>query len=147
MEKPPFLFKTSVEWTGEKDGRTGSPGKPEVVCTCPPPFCENGRTDLWSPEDFFVSSIEMCVMMTFIWFAERAERTFVSYKSTAKGHVDFVDGKAMFTKVEVFPKITVSEEKLVKKIRLILKGAVKNCLVSASCKTEVVVTPEISVEK
>jgi len=143
MAAKPITYKTSVEWTGGHQGTIHSPKKEDVTVTCPPPFCN--LDDLWSPEDFFVGSVEMCLMMTFLWFADRAELPIVSYKSHAIGTVEYIDGKAQFTKVEIFPSLEVSDDRIARKTKTLLRGAERNCLVSASIKTQVLVTAEIHV--
>ena len=137
-------YHTSTRWTTGHQGVAGSPKKVDVEVVCPPPFCHE-RDDLWSPEEYFVSSVEMCLMMTFIYFADRGELPFVSYESRATGTVEFVDGKAKFTKVDIYPRIGATDERNAKKIERMLKGASKACLVTNSITAEVEHHPEIVV--
>ena len=137
-------YDTSAEWTRGHQGVARSPKKVDVEVTCPPPFCHE-RDDLWSPEEYFVSSVEQCLMMTFIYFADRGELPFVSYSSRATGAVEFVEGKATFTKIDVYPRIEATDERNAKKIRAMLKGASRACLVSNSITAEVEHHPEIVV--
>jgi organic hydroperoxide reductase OsmC/OhrA len=139
-------YETSTEWTHGHQGIACSPKKVDVDVVCPPPFCHE-RDDLWSPEEFFVSSVEMCLMMTFIYFADRGELPFLSYKSHATGTIGFVDGKAKFTKIDIYPRIEALDERNAKKIRLMLKAAGRNCLVSNSIGAEVRHYPEILVSR
>jgi len=144
MSDQPIVYHTSAEWTRRHQGIIRSPKKPDIEVTCPPPFCM--ETDvLWSPEEFFVGSVEMCLMMTFLYFADRGRFPFLSYKSRAEGLVEYVDGKARFTQVAIFPRIEVAEERLVPKAQRLLRGAERTCLVTLSIKSRVVVEPEIVV--
>jgi organic hydroperoxide reductase OsmC/OhrA len=59
-----YLYQTHLRWTGEKKGRLSSKGKPDIEVACPPEF--GGHPDIWSPEDLFLSSVEVCTMTTFI---------------------------------------------------------------------------------
>ena len=129
-------YHTSTRWTTSHQGVASSPKKVDVEVVCPPPFCHE-RDDLWSPEEYFVSSVEMCLMMTFIYFADRGELPFVSYESRATGTVEFVDGKAKFTKIDIYPRVGAPDERNVKKIGRMLKGASKACLVTNSITAEV----------
>ena len=129
-------YHTSAEWTKGHQGLACSPKKVDVEVVCPPPFCHE-RDDLWSPEEYFVSSVEMCLMMTFIYFADRGELPFVSYESRATGTVEFVDGKAKFTKIDIYPRIGATDDRNAKKIERMLKGASKACLVTNSITAEV----------
>lgn len=129
-------YHTSAEWTVRHQGVARSPKKIGVEVVCPPPFCRE-RDDLWSAEEYFVSSVEMCLMMTFIYFADRGELPFVSYESRATGTVEFVDGKAKFTKIDIYPRIGATDDRNAKKIERMLKGASKACLVTNSITAEV----------
>ncbi len=135
-------YHTSTEWTHGHQGLAQSPNKADVAVVCPPPFCHE-RDDIWSPEEFFVSSVEQCLMMTFLYFADRGGLPFVSYKSRATGTVEFVDGKAKFTRIDIYPRIEAPDERTAKKIGRMLKGASKACLVSNSITAEVEHHPEI----
>jgi len=135
-------YHSSCAWTHGHQGIVGSPKKTDVAVVCPPPFCHE-RDDVWSPEEFYVSSVEMCLMMTFLYLAERAELPFLSYKSRAEGLVEFVEGKSVFTRIDIYPVIEVEDERLQRKVGLMLKGAARNCLISNSIKTSVEHHPEI----
>ena len=137
-------YHTSAEWTVRHQGVARSPKKIGVEVVCPPPFCRE-RDDLWSAEEYFVSSVEMCLMMTFIYFADRGEVPFLSYGSHATGTVEFVDGTATFTKVDIYPRIEAPDERNAKKIGRMLKGASRSCLISNSISAEVEHHPEIIV--
>jgi hypothetical protein len=65
-------YHTAVRWTGEKRGVSTANGKPPIDVATPPEF--QGHEGIWSPEDLFVSSVNACVMMTFLAFAERGHR-------------------------------------------------------------------------
>jgi len=101
-----YRYATSVRWTGEKKGALTAAGKPSVEVGTPPEF--KGHEGIWSPEDLFVASVNVCLMSTFLAFAGRAGIAFDKYESEA-------------------------EE--------ILHKAERNCLVSNSIRTEVVLEP------
>lgn len=137
-------YRTSAKWTRSHQGVASSPKKVDVELVCPPPFCHE-RDDLWSPEEFFVSCVEQCLMMTFLYFADRGDLPFVSYESHAAGTVEFVDGKAKFTRIDIYPRIGAADERNARKIERMLKGASKACLVTNSITAEVEHHPEIEV--
>ena len=137
-------YHTSTEWTRGHQGVARSPKKVDVEVVCPPPFCHE-RDDVWSPEEYFVSSVEQCLMMTFLYFADRGELPFASYSSRATGTVELIDGRARFTKIEIYPRIEATDERNAEKIKAMLKGASKACLVSNSITAVVEHHPEIVV--
>jgi len=145
MSEQPIIYTTAVEWTRGHEGVLRSPQKTDVETTCPPPFWPQGDTRLWSPEEFFVGAVELCLMMTFLYFADRGDVGFTSYKSRAEGHIHYIDGKARFTKIFIWPRIEVADERTAQKTRRLLRGAERNCLVSNSINCEIAVEPEIVV--
>lgn len=140
----PILYRTAVQWTHGHQGTVRCANKPDIGVVCPPPFCHE-RDDAWSPEEFFVSAVEMCLMMTFLLFAERGGLEFLSYASHAQGQVEFVEGKARFTRIDIYPQLEVADARLQRKVGLMLKAASRNCLVSQSITTTVEMHPEIMI--
>ena len=137
-----YTYRTSVRWTERKMGVIASAGKPEVQVATPPEF--KGHEGIWSPEDLFVASVNVCVMSTFLAFAERAGITFRSYESEAEGRLELVDGKFQFTAIALRPRITLQPGGDVGKAKEILAKAEANCLISNSITTRVTVEPTIT---
>jgi len=134
-----YKYVASVRWTGEKKGTMAVAGKPSVEVATPPEF--KGHEGIWSPEDLFVASVNSCIMTTFLAFAERAGLRFETFESEAEGLLEFVDGKFLFTKVVVRPRIALQPGEDPRKAEEILHKADRNCLVSNSLRTEVVLEP------
>jgi peroxiredoxin-like protein len=132
-------YTTSVRWTGEKKGMMDVAGKPSVEVATPPEF--KGHEGIWSPEDLFVASVNSCIMTTFLAFAGRAGLAFEGYESEAEGLLEFVDGRLIFTKIVVRPRVTLGPGADRKQAEEILHKAEKNCLVSNSIRTEVILEP------
>ena len=108
MEQPKyksFTYRTSVEWSVDRQGILRSDGKQAIETSSPPEF--KGIPGYWTPEDFFVAAVEMCTMSTFLSFVGRKNIPLVSYRSSAEGLLEFVEGKYQFTKIIVQPEITV----------------------------------------
>lgn len=98
-------YRTAVRWTGEKRGVSTAAGKPTLDVATPPEF--KGHEGIWSPEDLFVTSVNVCVMMTFLVFAERASLSLARYESEVEGQLEFIDGGFQFTRVTVRPQVLV----------------------------------------
>jgi organic hydroperoxide reductase OsmC/OhrA len=130
-----YIYKTSVKWTERKMGMLSSPGKPDIQVSTPPEF--KGHEGIWSPEDLFVASVNVCVMSTFLAFAQRAGLAFVVYESEAEGRVELVDGKLQVTSIVLTPRVTVQSSGDVEKATELLTKAEGNCLISNSVKTYV----------
>lgn len=137
-----YTYRTTVRWTDQKKGVMGSAGKPEVQVATPPEF--KGHEGIWSPEDLFVSAVNICIMSTFLAFAERAGLAFSAYQSDAEGQVELVDGKLQVTEVAVRPSVTVQAADAIDKAKEILAKAEANCLISNSIKSRVTFEPKIA---
>jgi peroxiredoxin-like protein len=136
-----YTYRTTVTWNERKIGVIASPGKPDVQVATPPEF--KGHEGIWSPEDLFVASVNVCVMSTFLAFAERAGLAFTGYQSDAEGRVELVEGKLQVTAVILKPRVTVMAGEDVSKAKDLLSKAEANCLISNSVKTSVRLEPTI----
>src|SRR5512145_1877650 len=132
-----YNYRTAVKWTGRKTGTASSPGKPDVQVATPPEF--KGHEGIWSPEDLFVASVNVCVMTTFLSFAERAGLSLSEYESQADGRLEMVDGKFQMTSVTVRPTVTLKPGEDVGKAKEILARAEAACLISNSVKSKITV--------
>ena len=92
-------------------------------------------TRIWSPEDLFVASANVCLMTTFLAVAERAGLVFTSYESVAEGRLELVDGKFQFTTITLKPTITLPTNADAAKAKELIEKAEANCLISNSMKS------------
>ena len=136
-----FIYRTSVSWTEEKKGILCSAGKPVIEVATPPEF--KGHEGMWTPEELFVASVNICIKTTFLYYAQRDEFEFVSYESEAEGVLERVEDKFMFSEIKIKPKITVALKDQIKKAKELIKLAEENCLISNSIKSKIEVIAEI----
>jgi peroxiredoxin-like protein len=136
-----FTYRTSIEWLGARNGRFASAGRESLVISSPPEF--KGEDGFWTPEHLFVGAVEMCLMLTFASYAEKAKLPVEAYYSEATGTLEMKDGKLRFTKIVVMPTIVVEDPALYPQTLEVLKKAEGDCLVANSITTEVVVEAKI----
>lgn len=136
-----YLYQTSLKWTAQRKGMISCTGKPDVQVATPPEF--KGHENIWSPEDLFVASANVCLMTTFLAVAERAGLAFSSYESTAEGRLEIVEGKFQFTAITIRPSITLTPGGDAAKAKELIEKAEHNCLISNSMKTKVTLEPTI----
>lgn len=136
-----YNYQTTVKWTEQRKGIMSCAGKPEVQVATPPEF--KGHEGIWSPEDLFVASANICLMTTFLAVAERAGLAFSSYESTAEGRLELVEGKFQFTAITIKPLITVKSGDDAAKAKELIEKAERNCLISNSMKAMVTLEPVI----
>lgn len=137
MEARPkmYLYHTSVKWTEQRKGLITCSGKPNVQVATPPEF--KGHEGIWSPEDLFVASANICLMTTFLAVAEKAGLAFSSYESAAEGRLELVEGKFQFTEITLKPTITLKAGADAAKAKELIEKAEANCLISNSMKARV----------
>lgn len=136
-----YFYQTTVRWTEQRKGVISCVGKPDVEVATPPEF--KGHPNIWSPEDLFVASANICLMTTFLAFAERAGLAFSSYESEAEGKLELVEGKFQFTAITLKPTIMLKSSADAGKAKELIEKAEANCLISNSMKARVTLEPVI----
>lgn len=143
-------FMASVSWIGGHRGRLALGNGPEMDFSAPPG--SQGEAGVLTPEDAFVGAVNTCVMLMFIWAAERFRLDLVSYDCPAEGtKLIELDRTEIFTKVVLRPCIVVragqeAVEAVEKRISRALQAAQKFSLVANSIKSDVIVDPEIVIK-
>jgi len=144
------LYETTVTWTGGHRGHLKLGNGPEMDFSSPPG--SHGEAGVLTPEDAFVGAVNTCVMLMFIWAAERFRLDLVSYECRAEGtKLIELDRTEIFTHVALKPRIVVragNEPKDVveKRVRRALGSAQKFSLVANSVKSRITVEPDIFIE-
>lgn len=139
-----FIYRTQVSWAEEKKGFLCSAGKPTIEIATPPEF--KGHEGMWTPEELFVASVNICIKTTFLHYAQKNNFEFLSYESEAEGTLERSGNQFMFSEIKVKPKISIKSSSQVEKVKELIQLSEKNCLISNSIKTKVEVTPEISTQ-
>ena len=142
-------YNTTVTWKGEHWGHIKLGNGPEMDFSAPPDA--QGHPGVFTPEDAFVAAANTCVMMMFIWAAERFKLNLVSYDCYAEGtKLIELDRTEIFTQLVLRPKIVVradGQDKAAaeKRVRRALESAQKYSLVANSVKSQVVIEPEVNI--
>jgi organic hydroperoxide reductase OsmC/OhrA len=142
-------YHTTVAWKGEHWGHVKLGNGPEMDFSAPPDA--QGHPGVLTPEDAFVAAANTCVMMMFIWAAERFKLDLVSYDCYAEGtKLIELDRTEIFTQVVLRPKIVVGaggqdKAAVEKRVRRAMESAQKYSLVANSIKSEIVVEAEITI--
>ena len=108
-----YTYHTAIKWREQRKGVISCAGKPDIQVATPPEF--KGHEGIWSPEDLFVASANICLMTTFLAVAERA-------------------GLAT---------ITLATSSDAAKTKELIEKAEANCLISNSMKVRVNLEPTI----
>jgi len=143
------IYHTAVRWTGAHWGRLVLGNGPEMDFSAPPDA--HGHPGVLTPEDAFVAAANTCVMLMFLWSAERFKLDLVSYECRADGTKRIeLDRTELFTEVRFRPVIRVraggEDPKTVgSRTGRALAAATKYSLVANSIKSEIIVEPTIEV--
>ena len=140
----PHTYRTATMWSSGLSGTLSAPGKPELQVSTPPEF--KGEGAHWTPEEMFVAAVEVCHMATFMSYAAARRVAVLWYVSHANGVLEYVDGDYRFTRIVIFPTITVPGSTEESQVHTILREAQKHCLVANSIASIVEVNPTIIVQ-
>lgn len=142
-------YHTQVSWEGAHRGRIAMGNGPELPFSAPPDA--HGEAGVLTPEDAFVGALNTCVMMMFLWAAERFKLDLLSYECRGEGtKLIELDRTETFTELRLFPVIRLgcgseAAEEVEKRARRALAAAQKFSLVANSVKSNVVIEPQIQV--
>jgi organic hydroperoxide reductase OsmC/OhrA len=142
-------YYTTVRWTGEHWGHIQMGNGPEMTFSAPPDA--QGHPNVLTPEDAFVAAANSCVMMMFLWAAERFRLKLLSFECRAEGtKLVELDRTEIFTRLHLRPVIRIArgdegKEAVEARATRALEAARKYSLIANSVKSEVVISPDISV--
>ena len=142
-------YHTTVTWKGEHWGHIVMGNGPEMDFSAPPDA--EGHAGVFTPEDAFVAAANTCIMMMFIWAAERFKLNLLSYECRAEGtKLIELDRTEIFTRLCLRPVIRIGaggqDPAVVEtRARRALQAAQKYSLVANSIKSEVVVEPTFEI--
>jgi len=143
-------YHATVRWLGEHWGHIAMGNGPEMKFSAPPDA--QGHAGVLTPEDAFVAAANTCVMLMFIWAAERFKLKLLSYECRTEGtKVIELDRTEIFKRLHFRPVIRVAsgvepKDAVEARVRRALAAAEKYSLVANSVKSAIAIEPEIVVE-
>ena len=142
-------YHTTVNWKGEHWGHLVMGNGPEMDFSAPPDA--QGHTDVFTPEDAFVAAANTCIMMMFIWAAERFKLNLLSYECRVEGtKLIELDRTEIFTHLRFWPIIKIAAKgedrsAVEGRARRALQSAQKYSLVANSVKSQISIDPTIEI--
>jgi organic hydroperoxide reductase OsmC/OhrA len=143
IEYKPSYFKTNLTWQEERKAAVSAEGKPSIQVASP----ARKYAQRWTPEHFFVASVDICLMIIFTSLAEKQGISLLDYQSEAEGTFERKNEIYQFTKIAVRPRVTISDEKDKGRALKAIEDAEKRCPLAESAKAEIIVEPTILVKK
>ena len=144
-------YYADVRWEGEHWGHVTMGNGAGMRFSAPPDA--HGHAGVLTPEDAFVAAANTCVMLMFIWSAQRFKLKLVSYECRTEGtKVIELDRTEIFTRLHFRPVIRIAaagepRATVEGRTRRALQAAQKYSLVANSVKSEIVVEPEIIIDE
>ncbi len=142
-------YHTIVNWKSEHWGHVVMGNGPEMDFSAPPDA--QGHPGVFTPEDAFVAAANTCVMMMFIWAAERFKLNLISYDCRVEGtKLIELDRTEIFTHLRFWPQIKIAamgeDQSVVEgRVRRALQSAQKYSLVANSVKSQIIIEPTIEI--
>src|SRR4030042_1656873 len=100
-------YNTTVNWKGEHWGHIAMGNGADMDFSAPPDA--QGHPGVLTPEDAFVAAANTCIMLMFIWAAERFKLELISYECRAEGtKLIELDRTEIFTEIHLYPIIRVA---------------------------------------
>lgn len=143
------VYNTTVNWKGEHWGHLVLGNGPEMDFSAPPEA--QGHAGVYTPEDGFVAAANTCVMLMFIWAAERYRLNLLSYECRVEGtKLIELDRTEIFTHLRFWPVIKIAageEDPEVVRSRALraLQSAQKYSLIANSVKSKIIIEPRLEI--
>jgi organic hydroperoxide reductase OsmC/OhrA len=135
-------YITNIRLAGPKKGIVYLKDVVECEVSLPAEF--GGMWEKVNPEEIFISAINACVMMSFLFFAEKEHLPITSYDATATTSIETVDGKKAVSTVILDVSITSRSERA--RIEEILLKAKEHSLVLNAVRVPVEINYTINGE-
>lgn len=131
----PLLFEVQLNLLPDQRGiLTAKDVKGVIHISTPPEF--GGPENNWSPEHLFLCSISSCFMTTYQFFAKGFEIR--DLQCDCIGQVQLLEGKYHFTRIDLYPKIYVSQKEILEKAEQAILKTQEHCLVAHAVKCQLI---------
>ena len=141
MQGYPHYYVATASGTSEGTVAVTGEGLPELETASPPQF--DGPLGVWSPETLFSASVADCYILTFRAIARASKFEWNSLECKVEGVLERPERTTYFTTFNVHAVLHAPEGAKVELAERLLEKAESLCLITASLKSDVVLTTEI----
>ena len=134
-------FTTEVKWTTERKMEFKTNNGIQLEAGPPPEF--DGYKNIFTAEESFVGSINLCWVNTLLVMKEKLGVEVRSVECKTIGTVERPGKAYQFTKIDLYPEIVVDQDVPEEKLDRLLDLTHRYCLVTQSVKSEIAIHPEI----
>ncbi len=144
MQGYPHFYVASASAGNEGNVVVSSEGLPDLDTASPPQF--DGPLGVWSPETLFSAAIADCFVLTFRAIARASKFEWTSLECRAEGVLERPEKTTFFTTFNVHAVLHVPSGAKVEIAQRLLEKAEDLCLITASLKSDVVLTTDIQID-
>ena len=144
MQGYPHFYVASASAGSEGNVTVSGEGLPDLETASPPQF--DGPLGVWSPETLFSAAVADCFVLTFRSIARASKFEWNSLECRAEGVLERVEKKTFFTKFNVHAVLHTPEAAKAELAERLLEKAEALCLITASLKSEVILTTEVVID-
>ena len=144
MQGYPHHYLASA--TGGNEGSVIISGKglPDLETESPPQF--GGPEGIWSPESMLSATVANCFVLTFRAIARASKLEWTSLDCNVEGVLERPERATFFTRFNIHAVLRVPAAAKTEIAQRLLEKAKEVCLITASLKSEIVLTTEIQVD-
>lgn len=144
MQGYPHLYVASASASNEGRVVVSGDGLPDLETASPPQF--DGPLGVWSPETLFSAAVADCFILTFRAIARASKFDWSSLECKVEGVLERPEKTTYFTTFNVHAVLHAPSGTKVELAERLLEKAEDLCLITASLKSEVVLTTEILID-
>jgi organic hydroperoxide reductase OsmC/OhrA len=144
MQGYPHHYLVSAAGGAEGNVAVSGEGLPDLDTQAPPQF--GGPEGVWSPETMLAGAVANCFILSFRAIARASKFTWASLRCDVDGVLDRPERATYFTAFNIHAVLHVPEGANVEMAERLLEKAEKVCLITASMKSDTVLTTEILVD-
>jgi organic hydroperoxide reductase OsmC/OhrA len=141
MQGYPHHYLASA--TGENEGNVvvSGEGLPPIDTQSPPQY--GGPLGVWSPETMLSAAVANCFVLSFRAIARASKFEWISIECNVDGILDRPERATVFTTFNVHALLRVPDGGKVELAQRLLEKAEDICLITASLKSEIVLTTDV----
>lgn len=143
MQGFPHHYLVSASGGTEGNVVVSGEGLPDLDTQGPPQF--GGPEGIWSPETMLTGAVANCFILSFRAIARASKFEWTALQVNVDGILDRPERATYFTGFNILAVLDVADGANVQMAERLLEKAEKICLVTASMKSEIVLTTEIRV--
>ncbi len=144
MQGYPHLYVASASAGNEGKVTVTGEGLPDLETASPPQF--DGPLGVWSPETLFSAAVADCFVLTFRAIARASKFEWNSLECKAEGVLERPEKITLFTTFNLHAVLHAPEGAKVDLAERLLEKAEALCLITASLKSDIVLTTEIIID-